>query len=167
MHDLERLQPTIAVVGGLAYDAIMALATSDENFSRALNRDSNVDLGNVTLTRMFEESGAMYVGRLFGIPFWTYPVQLEVAGEVVDLVRPEFIEFIHAGPAADRSMNYAAIPDMTLLQEGRGAIRRKVFSKSWLQEDPSELYFLTHTRPLPVMKRPGSVVSLQIVKPKA
>lgn len=164
MHDEVGLQPTHAIVGADAHDAILGLlnATAQLAFREAMKTDSNVALGGIDLTRDFEASGALFIGRMFGIDFWAYPAQVELNGVATSLVRAKYIEFVHVSAAAQREFHYAAIPDMTLLQEGRGPIRRKRFAKSWLREDPSELYFLLHTRPMPVIKRPGALVSLLV-----
>lgn len=164
MYDEVGLQPTHAIVGADAHDAILGLLNSSAQlaFRESMKTDSGINLGGIDLQRNFESNGAMFIGRMFGIDFWAYGQQIEVNGAAVDLVRPKYIEFVHVGPSAMRQFNYAAIPDMTLIQEGRGPIRRRRFVKSWLQEDPSELYFLMHTRPLPVIKRPGALVSLLV-----
>jgi hypothetical protein len=58
-------------------------------------------------------------------------------------------------------MYYGAIPDLKALQ-GR-LFRGKRFSKSWEQEDPSVMWQLLHSRPLPVTRRPDSMVSMKVV----
>ena len=37
------------------------------------------------------------------------------------------------------------------------------FSKSWVTKDPSQRLALLHSRPLPVPRRPGAMVSMKVV----
>ena len=120
-----------------------------------------LDDGSITLQTQFQESGAIFLGRAFGMDFWEYSRKLNVAGVSTDLIRPKYAEFIHVGPAADRVLYYGAIPDMTALQGGNYVGER--FSKSWVQEDPSQIMYLTHSRPLPWARRPNTWVSMKVV----
>jgi len=64
-------------------------------------------------------------------------------------------------PAAENVMYYGAIPDFDALQ-GRAWVGRR-FGKSWMDKDPSAQIALVHSRPLPVPRRPGSMVSMKVV----
>ena len=74
---------------------------------------------------------------------------------------PKYAEFVTATPAAEMIEYFGAIPDMKALQ-GRLYVAQR-FSKAWEVEDPSSIMNLTHSRPLPVARRPDSTVSMKVV----
>lgn len=121
----------------------------------------NVNGGNVTFVEQFSEDGAIYLGNLDGIRVWEYPRTVLVNGSSTSLVRTKYAEFLAVTPAAENVNYYGAIPDMRTLQ-GRTFVGRR-FSKSWEIEDPSSMMALVASRPLPVPRRPGSMVSMKVV----
>lgn len=117
-----------------------------------------IDAGNLELQRQFEASGAIFLGRFMGVDCWEYSRSVTVAGSSTPLLRVDHVEFVSAVPAAENWIYYGAIADMEAL-EGR-LFQGERFSKSWLEKDPSQQIVLAKSRPLPIMRRPGSVVSM-------
>lgn len=118
-------------------------------------------------TQIDNDTGALRLGTLSnGIEVWRYGRQiLHPDGSTVDLIRPKYAEFIPKNSSragADRVIYYGAIEDMKAI-EGSGRIASKRFSKSWEIEDPSSTQYLIESNPLPVMRRPNSWVSMQVV----
>ena len=150
------LTPTIALFGQEASDAFMS-----NTVVRTLLDTRNYEAGRLTIESQYNDAGAIYLGRFAGIPCWEYSRQVEVDGVATDMIRSNYVEFINTSPAAENVMYYGAIPDMKALQ-GRQFIGR-IFSKSWEEEDPSVRQLLVHTRPLPVPRKPDSIVSLKVV----
>jgi hypothetical protein len=105
----------------------------------------------------FSPEGALYLGMYAGIPCWQYSRQLE--GQ--DLIRSKFAEFLVTGPTSGNVLYFGAISDHDALDNGQWVGER--FSKSWVKKDPSVRVALLTSRPLPVMRRPGNVVSIQVV----
>lgn len=114
--------------------------------------------GDIDLQRQFEASGALFLGMFMGVACWEYARTVDVNGVDTKLIRAGTAEFVSAVPAADNVLYYGAISDMKAL-EGR-LFQGERFSKSWQIEDPSQQIVLVKSRPLPVMRRPDSVVSL-------
>lgn len=156
MHDAVSLNPTDCVLGSEATDAFLA---ADE--VRALLDTRSVNAGQLNLSADVDGMGAMFLGTFGGVRFWSYPSQVTVGGVATDLVRAKYAEFLHRGPAAEMKLYYAAISDLDALDAGLLASRR--FSKSWRQQDPSVHQILVASRPLPVLRRPGAVVSMKVV----
>lgn len=138
--------------------------------SRVLAQLDNrrVTAGGLDLNRGVEQSGAIYLGVYRGVSCWSYTRKTQVPSAAglktltsFDLIRPKYVEFVTADPAAENVMYYGAISDIDAL-EGR-AIQAKRFSKSWKQPDPSVMWQLAHTRPLPVLRRPDSTVSMKVI----
>lgn len=156
------LNPTLAICGSEAADVLMNQLREDPTFVQSALDTRDVTVGNVNLTSFYDEDGVIPLGRLSGIPFVEYARQAtDETGSVVDMIDPKYIHFVHAGPAADHRMYYGAISDNKLLGGRRFQTRR--FSKTWEVEDPSAIMMLTTTRPLPVLRRPNSIVSLKVV----
>lgn len=120
-----------------------------------------ITTGNLDFTRQFTEDGAIFIGNYCGIACWEYSPTISVEGVTTSLIRPKWVEFIATGASAEWIQYYAAIPDMEALEGGSWIGER--FSKSWLEKDPSAMWALLHSRPLPVMRRPGAVYSLKVI----
>lgn len=156
MSDAVSLNPTDCILGSEATDSFLA---ADE--VRALLDTRNVNAGNLNLSADVDSMGAMFLGQFGGVRFWSYPSQVQVGGVATDLIRAKYAEFLHRGPASEMKLYYAAIADLDALDAGLLATRR--FSKSWRQQDPSVQQILLTARPLPVLRRPGAVVSMKVV----
>lgn len=156
MHSEVSLNPTDCILGSEATDAFLA---SDE--VRALLDTRNVNAGSLDLSADVAATGAMLLGQFGGIRFWSYPAQVTVGSSATDLIRPKYAEFVHRSSAAQMRLYYGAIADLDAAEAGLLATRR--FSKSWRQQDPSVHQILLTSRPLPVLRRPGAVVSMKVV----
>jgi hypothetical protein len=161
MHDQVSLQPTHCILGSEAAVSFIKNASV-----RSLLDVRNLNIGKLDLTSGIAGAdsmlqGAMYLGAIFGIQFWSYHPQVTVNGVATDLIRPKYAEFVHASPMAQNKLYYGAISDLDALDNKLLAARR--FSKSKVQWDPSILEILIASRPLPVPRRPDSIVSVKVV----
>ena len=156
MHNQVTLNPTDAICGDEATDEFIQLQEVKD-----LLDNRRIDFGALELQRDIQGNGALFLGRLRGMNWWSYPSQVTVNGVATDLIRTKYVEFVHAGPAADWVLYYGAINDLDAMDAGLLASRR--FSKSWRQQDPSVQQILVTSRPLPVPRRPDAVVSMKVV----
>lgn len=152
------LQVTDAVCGSEAATQLRTLIAGGHVKTLDLR---DVNGGTATFVEGFREDGAIYMGSIDGVRFWEYGRTVSVNGVSTAMVRPKYVEFVCATPAAENVMYYGAIPDFDAL-EGRAWVGRR-FSKSWKQKDPSAMMALLHSRPLPVPRRPGSIVSVKVI----
>ena len=116
--------------------------------------------GELSWKGNFTPQGAIFLGDWQGLQVWEYGRSLSVDGTSTELVRANYAEIVTASPQADNVTYYGAIPDMEALQ-GR-KFQGKIFSKSWIEKDPSLYVMLAHSRPLCVPRRPGSMVSYEV-----
>jgi hypothetical protein len=116
--------------------------------------------GEKVYTGAVNEQGAIFMGTWCGLEWWEYSRSVNLDGTSTKLVRDDYVEIVTATPAADNVTYYGAIPDMDALQ-GR-MIQSKIFSKSWIEKDPSVMWALAHSRPLTVPRLPGSMVSIKV-----
>lgn len=157
--DAVGLGVTDAICGLEAADAIRALLTMDE--LDVFLKPSSLTAGDATLVENFTDDGVLYMGRLFGIRFWEYGRTASLNGTATSMIRTKYIEFVSRSSASDRVLYYGAIADMDALQ-GRNFVGER-FSKSWLEKDPSAMFALLASRPLPVPRRPDATVSAKVV----
>ncbi|CAK9074174.1 Uncharacterized protein (Fragment), partial [Durusdinium trenchii] len=150
---------THGILGSEATTAFMQNA--EISGSAALLDIRRLNAGDVTFQEQFNEDGAIFLGRYGGIDFWSYTRKTSVNGVSTDLIRAKYCEFVTVSPAAENVLYYGAIPDIRAL-EGR-LFQGRRFSKSWQQEDPSVWWQLVASRPLPVPRRPDSMVSMKVV----
>ncbi len=121
----------------------------------------NLSAGQVTFNEQFTADGSIFLGMYSGVAVWSYTRSTSVGGSSFDLIRPKYAEFLSVMPEADNVMYYGPINDITALQARQ--LKRRRFSKSWVEEDPSVWWQLVAARPLPVPRRPDSMVSMKVV----
>lgn len=122
----------------------------------------NYEIGNIDLTRAIQDSGALYLGRIRGVQFWEYDRSVVMPdGSTFEMIRPNYVEFLNLSSRMQWTKFYGAIPDWHAFRTDAWMQRR--FSKQWLQNDPSVRIALLHTRPLCFVKRPGAMVSMQVL----
>ena len=125
--------------------------------------NKGLQVGGLTFAEQFRDDGALYLGIFSSVRCWMYHrTAKDETGASVAMIRDKYVEFVCRTPAAENVIYYAAIPDWELFGDG-GSIETKRFSKSWLEKDPSIRMLLEHTRPLPVTRRPGSIVSMKVI----
>lgn len=156
MSDAVSLQPTDAIMGAEASQEFLKLATI-----QGLLDIRNVNAGTVTFAEQFDEDGVIFLGRFGGIRCWEYARQVSVNGVLTSLIRPKFVEFVTTSSIAEMTLYYGAIADIDAIESG--LLQGERFSKSWVQKDPSVRFALVHSRPLPVPRRPGAIVSMKVV----
>ncbi len=150
--------PNICVMGKLAAEAF------EENAKVATLLDNrNINAGVLELQEAYRDSGARYLGRLFGIDWWEYSrTVLDETGSEVALIDDKKAHFIARSPAAGFQLYWAAIPEMQDLL-GNLLVQERIFAKSWAQQDPSAVIALSHSRPLPVPERPRAVCTFKVI----
>ena len=159
INDEIGLTLTDCILGESAADAFLnAVRVLDLKLLDVANFRSGVLEGFVN---NFRDDGTMFLGRYGGINFWEYSRQANLNGVATDMVRSQYAEFVARSPAAGFRLYYGAIPDHRAIEAGKWVGER--FSKSWQEEDPSVRLQLGHSRPLPVTRRPGAIVSMQVV----
>lgn len=148
-------------------DAIMSASAADvfmQNSSVQTMLDKrNVSVGMMEFTSQFDDDGVIYLGSISGVRCWEYNRNvLDADGTTsVDMIRDKYVEFVDRRASAEFVMYYGAIPDMDALN-GKSWVGER-FSKSEVKFDPSSITALTHSRPLPVPRRPEATYSLKVL----
>ena len=149
------LNPTHAIMSRTAFDAF-------RNNADVANKLDNRRMAYGELRTSRVVNGAVYGGMYEDVEIWCYTRSLkDTDGTMVPLIRDKYVEFVTAAPEAENHLYYGAIADWKAYNQG--SIRTRRFSKSWEEEDPSALMALLQSRPLPVPRRPDSMVSMQVL----
>ena len=158
ISDAVGLGVTDCIMGTEASDALSGIVAA----GTLKNLDTRrVEVGSFDFTQQFRDDGVIYRGTLEGIRFWEYGRTASLNGTSTSMIRAKYCEFIAVTPAAEFTQYYGAIADMKALQ-GR-LFQAERFAKSWEVEDPSAMMALLASRPLPVPRRPGAMVSVKVV----
>ena len=121
-----------------------------------------IQAGNLDLEKEFRDDGALLLGHFEGLNVWSYSRSTTLAdGSSVDLIRPKYAEFVTRSPAAENVLYYGAIHDIDAMEAGQFVGRQ--FSKSYKSANGKLMWLETQSRPLPVPRRPDSMVSMLVV----
>lgn len=150
------MQPTICVMGS---DAATGFINNEKVQAQLEAR--NIIAGELDLTQMYRDTGAIYLGMYQGIPCFEYSGTTDLNGSSVDAIGAKKAHFIHVGPKLQAKMFYGAIADWDAFKSGSWVGKR--FSKSWVEQEPSVMWALLQTRPLPWIERPGGIVTVTAV----
>ena len=138
--------PTICLCGADAAAALLDRVETDKWFdARSLNAGQ------------FEwRASSNYMGRAGGIDFYKYGSKYENDSGVDTNLLPANKIYLIATQARF-SIEFGLITDL------EAQVMGEIFSKAWLEKDPSVLNILAESRPLPVVWQPESIVEVQVV----
>lgn len=130
---------------------------------QALLDKRNISAGTLTMISQFEESGAIFLGKVFGIDCWEYSREyINDAGAATPFIGAEKAVFIAGGNAlSDSKVLYGAIPDHDAFDAGLFVGKR--FAKTWKEPDPSVQIQLLQTRPLPFIRQPNAIIPMDVI----
>jgi hypothetical protein len=140
--------PTIGLCGKNVVKAIR-----DHAATSALLDNRRTFAGNVEWN-----ANNNYIGDLNGIKLYRYGNTYTDASDVSSKFIGDDI-FVLIAPDARFSIEFGPIMDLDV-----GAnVMSEFFSKSWLEEDPSALWMLAESSPLPVLWQPEAVVYADVI----
>lgn len=140
----------IAIAGTDAVDELLG-----HTKVRELLNYRNFNVGEISVGR------SNYIGRLVGVDIYEYDATYtDSAGAAKNFIDPKsFIMVASEGPFR---MHYALVYDL----DNQVAVAQPFFAKSWTEADPSMLWLLAESRPLPVPHWPECVVyCATVIKP--
>lgn len=111
-----------------------------------------LDVRNLTVGQLaFENSN--YIGRLVGVDIYSYDAAYTDANGATQPFIPDDA-FILVAPDGPFRLHYGLIYDL----DEQIASPNPYFAKSWIEKDPSLLWLLAESRPLPVPHWPECIV---------
>lgn len=140
-------QADIAIAGKDAVDALL----SHTKVREMLNY-RNFNVGEISVGR------SNYIGRLVGVDIYEYDATyVDSTGTSHNFIPDEaFIMLASEGPFR---MHHALVYDI----ESQVAVAQPFFSKAWAEKDPSMLWILAESRPLPVPHWPECIIYATVV----
>lgn len=156
LDEAESLALTDAIMSPEAGSAFMKL----EQVKKDLDR-RNYDAGELRPGQLIRTDGAQFLGIYHNTRCWIYRRTAIQDGSATPLIRTGYVEFVSATPEADTEMAFGAITDQKALEDG--VFEGERFSKSWLSDDPGHRVALVESHPIPVMRRPGMVYSVDVL----
>ena len=140
--------PTIAICGS---DVAAAL------FDR-LAEDKWFDSRSLSTGEFSWKASSNYMGRAGGIDFYKYGSKYENDSGVDTSLLPANKIYLIA-TQAQFSIEFGLITDL----DADAQVMGELFSKAWLEKDPSVLNILAESRPLPVVWQPEAIIEAQVV----
>lgn len=151
------VSPDICILGKVAARYFMKIMETKQG----LMDFRRLSAGEVTFRERYMRNGARYLGTFQATDVWTYPRQvIDEDGSRVDLIRPNYAEFISLSPEAEHVTYYGAIADEPTF--GGNVMQMRTFAKSWTEPDPPVRMELAATRPLCVLRRPDTTLSMKV-----
>lgn len=140
--------PTIIVMNSNTYDYFISTDEVLEYFDKR-----KIDVGQINTEQTIIEAGAERRGAgIEGCDLYVYDGQYtNSAGSATNLIADGKV--ILATPQSDNRLHFGAIEDLEA-----GSVVGQFFSKDWIEKDPSGLWLLVESHPLPVFHKPNSNV---------
>jgi len=149
---------TDVIMGKLAAQAFMA----NEEVRFLLTAPAQMNAGALNLAAQFRDDGAVLLGEFCGVRVWRYGRTTTLPdGTSYQLIEDKKVHFLALSAAAENKMYFGPIHDLEALQ-GRQFVGER-FAKQWIQPDPSVMWMLVESNPIPWPRRPGSMVHVQVL----
>jgi len=146
------LLPTMAVMTQAVFEAAIA-TTEVKDYMHKLN----IDFGEIKTSENIIEMGAERVARLNGVDWYVYnEVYDDAADTEQSIVAVD--RFVLVTPNSKNKTHYGAIDDLEA-----GTVIGQLFSKDWIEKDPSVYNVLVESHPCPVIHRPETVVYAKVL----
>lgn len=155
-EDLRRWK-TLVGQSGYPADTLLLSPTAATAFLQNINVQALLDLRNVSGLKLNLE-GANYLGNFVGLETYEVPDQYtNDAGVATNFLTDNYV--IVGASSAPYVVEFGGITDLKAATN----IALPLFSKTYEKEDPSELYILVESRPLPIPKSLDAHVYAQVL----
>lgn len=137
---------------GMAPDILVMGTTAAAAFLDKVGDSKWFDSRRVAAGQVSWKASSHYLGNVMGIDCYRYGGKITThAGVSTSLLAADKI--ILGASQARFSIEFGSIQDLEA-----GNIVMEYFSKSWIEKDPSLLWILAETRPLPVLWQPEAII---------
>lgn len=137
--------PTVAIMNSTTFEAWLA---TDE-VAKYLDK-LKINLGSVETQDSVYEAGAEKKAKVDGITYYVYDgVYTDSAGAQQLMIPDGKVALV--SPNADHRLMFAGMEDLEA-----GTVVGQYFSKDWVEKDPSGLWLLVESHPLPSVLEPAA-----------
>jgi len=138
------------------------LAVCGKNVVKAIRDNEQVakllDNRRVEAGKVGWKATSNYIGNLNGIDLYRYGTEYtDLSGNDQNFIDDN--KFILVATGARFSIEYGLILDL----EANAQVVSEYFAKSWIEKDPSNLWILAESRPLPVPWQPEAIVYADVI----
>ena len=144
------LIPTRAIMTSDVWDLFLGSKQVQEYLNKW-----NIKIGEINTDANILLMGAEKKARIDNVDFYVYDEYYDSGAGIVSMIPTS--SFILVSDASDNRLNYGAIEDLDA-----GTVIGKYFAKDWLDKDPSGLWMLVESHPLPTIHQPDSFVSATV-----
>lgn len=137
--------PTVAIMNSTTFEAWLG---TDE-VVKYLDK-LKINLGTVETQNSVLEAGAEKKAKVDGIEYYVYDGVYTDANGTQQLMIPDG-KVALVSPNADHRLLFAGLEDLDA-----GTVVSKYFSKDWIEKDPSGLWLLVESHPLPAVLEPAA-----------
>jgi hypothetical protein len=149
---------TDCIMSASAARAFMA----NEEVRFLLTSPAQMNAGALNLAAQFRDDGAILLGEFCGVQCWRYGRETTLpSGSSFELIEDKKVIFLANTPAAENKLYFGPIHDLDALA-GRQFVGER-FAKQWIQPDPSVMWMLVESNPLPWPRRPGSIQRVTVL----
>jgi hypothetical protein len=116
-----------------------------------------INLGSIETAEDIIEQGAEYKGLIDGVKYYTYDgVYTDADGNQQMMIPDGYVALV--ATSADHRLMFGGMEDLEV-----GTIAAEYFSKSWVEKDPSGLWILAETHPLPCFLEPAANIYAKVL----
>lgn len=143
--------PTAVIMSPASWELFLA---SDE-VVKYLDK-LRINLGSIQTDSTVLSAGAEKKATIENLDFYVYSgVYTNSSGAQVQMIDDGYVSMVC--PNADHRLQFGAIEDLEA-----GSIVGQYYSKDWLEKDPSGLWLLVESHPLPTFNEPGSMIYAKV-----
>lgn len=117
----------------------------------------NINLGSIQTEQAVLDAGAEYKGMIDNVKYYTYDgVYTDGAGAQQSMIPNGKVALV--SPQADHRLQFSCFDDLDA-----GTVVGQYFSKDWIEKDPSGLWLLVETHPLPTFNEPDANIYATVI----
>lgn len=144
--------PTVAVMSPATWELFLAADEVVKYMDKL-----KINLGTIQTDPNIISAGAEKKATIENIDIYTYAgVYTDANGAQQQFIPDGYVPML--SPAADHRLLYGGIDDLEA-----GTVVAKYFSKDWIEKDPSGLWLLVQSNPLPAFQEPAANIYAKVI----
>lgn len=143
--------PTVAIMNSTTFE--LYIATDD--VVKYLDK-LKINIGSINTEQTVLDAGAEKKARIDGLDYYVYDgVYTDAAGNQQLMIPDGYVALV--SPSADHRLQFAGMEDLEA-----GTVVGQFFSKDWVEKDPSGLWLLVESHPLPTFNEPAANIYAKV-----
>jgi hypothetical protein len=144
--------PTVAIMNSTTYEAWIA-TTDVQTFLDKWK----INIGQINTEQSNINAGAEKRATVDGVDYYVYDgIYIDKDGNQQSLIPDGYVSLV--SPNADHRLQFAGVEDLEA-----GTVVAQYFSKDWIEKDPSGLWLLVESHPLPTFNEPAANIYAKVL----